>query len=203
MTSITDNKVVVLVDMDGVLADFNAGFLEKFKKYHPTMPFIPLNKLNTFYVEDQYKAELGIDVEVRSIIESKGFFLDLPPIEGAVKAMSFLEKQEGIQLFICTSPLRKFKHCVLEKYEWVGKHLGEKFTEKIILTRDKTLINAHFLIDDKPEITGIQQPSWIHMLFETHHNRHIFPNNHQVKVHGWKDAKLLKLIKEKLEELNN
>ena len=197
------SKVLVLVDMDGVLADFNAGFLEKFKESHPAKPFIPLNRLNTFYVEDQYKAEFGIEVEVRSIIESKGFFLDLPPIEGAIEAMKFLANQKNIELFICTSPLRKFQHCVLEKYQWVVKHLGEEFTERIILTRDKTPIKAHFLIDDKPEITGVLQPSWMHILFETHHNRHVFPSNHQVKVHGWKDSNILQLIMEKFDELNH
>ena len=195
-------KVTVLVDMDGVLADFNAGFLEKFRNNHPNKPYIPLNELNTFYAEDQYRAQFGIDVEVRSIIESKGFFLDLPPIDGAIEAMKFLAKQENIDLFICSSPLKKYRHCVAEKYEWVANHFGEKFTEKIILTRDKTLINAHFLIDDKPEITGIHKPAWMHILFETHHNRHIIPNNHQVKAHGWKDCKIMQLITDKLEKIN-
>ena len=192
----------VLVDMDGVLADFNAGFLEKFKKVNPTKPFIPLNELKTFYIEEQYKAVFGMGIEVRSIIESEGFFRDLPPIDGAIEAIQYLAQQEHVQLFICTSPLRKYQNCVLEKYEWILKHLGVEFTEKIILTRDKTLINAHFLIDDKPEIKGSQEPSWMHLLFETHHNRHISPKNDQVKVHGWKDRQIVELISEKLTSMN-
>lgn len=40
------------------------------------------------------------------------------------------------------------------QYAWVEKHLGPDFLEQIVLTRDKTVISADLLIDDRPDITG-------------------------------------------------
>lgn len=44
----------VLVDMDGVLCDFEGHFLKVFREKHPDLPFIPLENRNTFYLADQY-----------------------------------------------------------------------------------------------------------------------------------------------------
>ena len=40
------------------------------------------------------------------------------------------------------------------QYRWVEKHLGPQFVERIILTRDKTMISGDLLIDDKEVIQG-------------------------------------------------
>jgi len=42
----------------------------------------------------------------------------------------------------------------LLQYEWVEEHLGLDFINLMILTRDKTMINGHLLIDDRPDIKG-------------------------------------------------
>lgn len=34
------------------------------------------------------------------------------------------------------------------------KHFGPDFLEQIVLTRDKTVVSADLLIDDRPDITG-------------------------------------------------
>lgn len=43
--------------------------------------------------------------------------------------------------------------CMLQ-YAWVKKHFGSAFLEQIVLTRDKTVVSADLLIDDRPDITG-------------------------------------------------
>lgn len=40
------------------------------------------------------------------------------------------------------------------QYRWVEKHLGPQFVERIILTRDKTVVLGDLLIDDKDSIQG-------------------------------------------------
>lgn len=40
------------------------------------------------------------------------------------------------------------------QYRWVEKHLGPQFVERIILTRDKTVVLGDLLIDDKDTIQG-------------------------------------------------
>ena len=42
------------------------------------------------------------------------------------------------------------------QYKWVEKHLGPEFVERIILTRDKTIISADLLFDDKDTIRGLK-----------------------------------------------
>uniref|UniRef100_A0A8V5HG44 Uncharacterized protein n=1 Tax=Melopsittacus undulatus TaxID=13146 RepID=A0A8V5HG44_MELUD len=85
--------------------------------------------------------------------------------------MQFLFSTE---VFICTSPLQNYEHCILEKYKWVEKHLGAEFVKRIILTQDKTIVSVDLLFDDKDTITGAElKPSWEHILFTCCHNRHI------------------------------
>lgn len=40
------------------------------------------------------------------------------------------------------------------QFSWVDKHLGPQFVERIILTRDKTVVLGDLLIDDKDTILG-------------------------------------------------
>ena len=84
------------------------------------------------------------------------------------------------------TPLSLYAYCVLEKYQWVEKYLGYGFTKKLILTRDKTLVRGDMLIDDKPEITGIQKPVWEHIIYDFPYNRHITGNRRIVRWKNWR-----------------
>jgi len=44
---------VVLVDQDGVLADFERGLLDAFRGSHPGAPFIALDDRRGFYAREQ------------------------------------------------------------------------------------------------------------------------------------------------------
>ena len=46
------------------------------------------------------------------------------------------------------------------QYGWVEKHLGPQFVERIILTRDKTMVLGDLLIDDKDTIQGRSHFPW-------------------------------------------
>nr|KAF6457918.1 5',3'-nucleotidase, mitochondrial [Rousettus aegyptiacus] len=86
----------VLVDMDGVLADFEGGFLRKFRARFPDQPFIALEDRRGFWVSEQYgRLQPGLSEKAISIWESENFFIDLEPLPGAVEAvkqMANLEK---------------------------------------------------------------------------------------------------------------
>ncbi|KAM5151041.1 5'(3')-deoxyribonucleotidase, cytosolic type isoform 3-T3 [Callospermophilus lateralis] len=145
--------VRVLVDMDGVLADFEAGLLRGFLRRFPGEPHVPLEQRRGFLASEQYRA-LRPDLadKVASVYEAPGFFLDLEPIPGALEALREMNAMPDTEVFICSSPLLKFDHCVGEKYRWVERHLGPQFVERIILTRDKTVVLGDLLIDDKDTI---------------------------------------------------
>ncbi|XP_045839886.1 5'(3')-deoxyribonucleotidase, cytosolic type [Meles meles] len=181
--------VRVLVDMDGVLADFEGGFLRGFRRRFPGEPYVPLEERRGFLAREQYRA-LRPDLEdkVASVYEAPGFFLDLEPIPGAVEAMLEMNNMQDTEVFICSSPLLKYEHCVGEKYRWVEKHLGPQFVERIILTRDKTVVLGDLLIDDKDSIQGQEEtPSWEHILFTCCHNRHVALPPTRRRLLSWSD----------------
>ncbi|XP_067164310.1 5'(3')-deoxyribonucleotidase, cytosolic type [Apteryx mantelli] len=179
----------VLVDMDGVLADFEGAVLRGFLSRFPGEPRVELAERRGFSVWEQYRClRRDLADKVASIYESPGFFLGLDPIPGAIEAMQEMILMQDTEVFICTSPLRKYEHCILEKYKWVEKHLGPEFVERIILTRDKTIVSADLLFDDKDTIRGVElNPSWEHILFTCCHNKHIQLKPPRRRLLSWAD----------------
>ncbi|XP_053424405.1 5'(3')-deoxyribonucleotidase, mitochondrial isoform X3 [Nycticebus coucang] len=108
----------VLVDMDGVLADFEGGFLRKFRARFPDQPFIALEDRRGFWVSEQYgRLRPGLSEKAISIWESKNFFFELEPLPGAVEAVKQMASLQNTDVFICTSPIKMFKYCPYEKTE--------------------------------------------------------------------------------------
>ena len=158
----------ILVDMDGVIADFESGFISHWKRLYPKKEFIRIQDRITHKIVDQYPASLKGTIE--KIYQRPGFFKSLPPIPDGINSLQKM-LEEGYDVFICSSPLDNFKNCVLEKYEWVEEKLGFDWTQRLILTKDKTLIRADFLIDDSPEVKGCLKPVWEHIIFDQPWNK--------------------------------
>ena len=159
----------IFVDMDGVITDFDGEFLRRWRKRYPDKLYVPMEERTTFYVKDSYPEELK-PLVAETVLEP-GFFRNMMPMDGAKEALFEMDKM-GFEVFICSSPLSIYKNCVLEKYEWVEKVLGAEWVKRIILTKDKTFVKAEYLIDDKPEITGVENtPSWEHIIYDRPYNR--------------------------------
>lgn len=162
--------MIILVDQDGPLADFEKEFLNMWRVRFPNEHFIPLHKRRTFYIRDDYPTKLRDKVE--SIYLAPGFYLNLPPVTGSVEALKKMIEL-GHDVYICTSPLSIYENCVLEKYQWVEKHLGEDFTKRIIFSKNKQIIRGQFLIDDKPTIIDDEKAEWNHILYDCPYNQEI------------------------------
>jgi 5'-nucleotidase len=173
----------ILVDMDGVIADFDGEFIKRWRERYPDKPYIPMHERTMFYVKDQYPDELK--PLVMEILLEPDFFRDMMPIDGAKEALTEMDAM-GFEVFICTSPLSTYQNCVQEKYEWVERTLGSTWVDRIILTRDKTLIKGDTLIDDKPQITGVDVPSWEHILYDRPYNRGV--NKRRITWKNWKEV---------------
>ncbi|XP_064652993.1 5'(3')-deoxyribonucleotidase, cytosolic type-like [Lineus longissimus] len=175
--------LIVLVDMDGVLAEFEGYFLEQYKQKWPGEPFVSLEERRTFYLYDQYP---DCRDKVQDVLNEPGFFRKLPPIEGAVDAVKEMSTMNGVQVFICTTPMIKnYQYSVVEKYEWIEEHMGRYWLDRMILTCDKTVIKGDILIDDKHFISGAEKrPSWKHILFTSCHN-HDVPLKGRKRLDGW------------------
>jgi len=162
--------MLILIDQDNVLADFEAGFVTAWQAAGHTAPALPPEARRTFYIRDDYPEPLRERVQATYL--ARGFFRTLPPVSGAVEAVRGL-MVAGHEVRICTSPLNDYRHCVTEKYEWVEQHFGAAMVEQMILTKDKTWVRGDLLIDDKPEVTGVLTPSWQHVIFDRPYNRQV------------------------------
>jgi 5'-nucleotidase len=175
--------MIVLIDMDGVIADFEQGVIDGLRRFYSEVPIIPKRERKIFHVDEQYPREY--QPLVRSVYQLPGFYRNLKPIVGSLEALADLEKNHDIR--ICTSPLTVYHNCVLEKYEWVENNLGESWVKRIMLMKDKTLANGDILIDDKPNITGSISPSWEHILYSAPYNQEI-KNRRRLNWHNYNNV---------------
>jgi len=158
----------ILVDMDGVLADFERGFEEAWRATYPDLPVVPAAERRHLLVQDEYPPEWR--GHVHAIFHAPGFFRTLPPVPGGRGALEALLAL-GCDVRLCSTPLLDYRHCVVEKYEWVERELGPAWLDRLILTRDKTIIRADVLIDDRPQLDGTDAPTWEHILYDQPYNR--------------------------------
>ena len=176
----------ILIDMDGVISDYDQEFLQRWRSCHADKFYVPVEKRSTFYVIDEYPDELK-PLAAEILLES-GFFRDMVPVPGAKEALEEM-REMGFEVFICSSPLSTYQNCVLEKYEWVEKHLGPSWVRQLILTKDKTMIKGDFLVDDKPLISGAQDPpEWEHILYDRPYNRGT--DRRRITWDSWRDILL-------------
>ncbi|GBG24503.1 5'3'-deoxyribonucleotidase, cytosolic type [Hondaea fermentalgiana] len=182
--------ITVLVDMyvDGVLCDFDIAVKTAFQKMFPEHPELDLSRdRKCFYMSDNYGALLGESAaaSAKTITERRGFFANLPAIPGGVDAVRAMDSIPGINVILCTSPLSNYQYVLQEKFAWVEKHLGKPWIKKIVLTKDKTVVNGRILIDDRPEIKGsVHPPPWEHVLFAQPYNAHIRGKRRLASWHG-------------------
>lgn len=119
---------VILLDMDGAMIDWDAGFLEKWGVRSP------VDRSKSYYMEHcvpEAFFQQAVDVYME-----QGFFEALQPMEGALKAIREMEK-DGFKIYICTAPIVASSYCAQEKLNWINKHLGPKWMDRVILCQDK------------------------------------------------------------------
>eukprot|EP00440_Ansanella_granifera_P033235 gb/GFBE01036058.1/.p1 GENE.gb/GFBE01036058.1/~~gb/GFBE01036058.1/.p1 ORF type:complete len:696 (+),score=195.32 gb/GFBE01036058.1/:1-2088(+) len=169
-------KPVVLVDMDGVVVDWDRGFLEAWAGRTPVDRVH--YEMEKCVPEDRFS-------EALDLFCSEGFFRNLPEMTGAVAALKEMIGR-GFQVLICTAPFARSRYCAQEKWEWVREHLGEEWLSRMVITQDKTTVRGDILIDDKPRITGSQIPLWNQVLFDAPYNRDVEMGTRR-RMTAWKD----------------
>jgi 5'-nucleotidase len=181
-------RPVVLVDMDGVLADFDQELIERLHARHPAVPRI-ITRAN-FYVSDDYAEHADL---VRSISNEAGFFDSLPMIEGALEGWQRI-LESGYHPRICSSPIRTNPYSKSEKLGWLEQHFAPVFGRLVV---DEAIITSHkeehsgiALVDDRPELANADRAPWQHIVFDTPYNRHV----QQPRLYGWRDSNLLQLL---------
>lgn len=141
----------VLVDMDGVIANWDGHFIDEWKK-------ITKNTSSTIDRSKSYKMEDCVlptshRSRAQELARSCGFFGGLLPVEGALQALRDMELS-GIRVVICTTLLPGSKYCAQEKVEWVREWLGDAFVEKMVISADKALVVGDILVGKSFDITN-------------------------------------------------
>ena len=127
--SIKITKPIVLIDMDGVICDF-----------------------------DKRAKELELQgVKGHSLFKHPSAYKDLEPIEGAIDAWHAL--QDKYETYILSTPPWSNPDAWAEKRMWVQQYLGDSAKKKLILCHNKGLVIGDYLIDDngqngQPEFEG-------------------------------------------------
>lgn len=175
------SKPIILVDMDGTIADFEKGRERLLKRLYPEMNVIPAENITRFYGAEEYIYPED-QKKAYEVTLQPGFFFNLPIIRDSYSAL--LEMYEaGYDVQICTSPMRAAPDCELEKRAWIQKHFP--WISKVHVTKDKHLIYGDILIDDHEDpleksapglreaITShlVNNVSWVHLLKDAPHNR--------------------------------
>jgi len=163
----------VLVDMDGCLVDWDAGFAAAWKGRSP------ITRSLSYAMEECVPPDFR--QQAMEVFHSEGFFLGLPPMAGGVAALHALAAR-GYRVFLCTAPVTTSAHCAGEKFEWVRHHLGPEWVPKIILTSDKTAVRGDVLIDDKPAIRGTHNATWQQLMFDAPYNLKCAPT---ARIGSW------------------
>ena len=185
----------ILIDMDGVFADFVEGFyrLAKFK-YPDVYEALPApDSLTDFYIENSIK-DPELKEASKLIACDPSLFYLIPPMKDAINGMKKLKEEaakHNIKIFICTAPHKENKDSYKSKAEWIDSYLGREWLDQLIITRDKSIINAAVLVDDKPDPLGQCIPTWKHVLFRQSYNESI---TDKPFMKDWSDESILSLI---------
>lgn len=153
-------------DMDGVLADWDAGFREYMRIHTPTIPIIEYAQRVNFYAVQDYPEEHR--EALKRLAYLPGFYRSLPPVPGSLEVVKRLAGH--MDVILLTAPMSHHPTCAQEKIEWVVEHLGPEWQDRVFIAKDKTRVRADYLIDDKPGITGVRVPEWEHLLMDAPYN---------------------------------
>jgi len=176
---------IILVDMDGPLANFEEGVIDVWKRCYPDRPCLNLNERKSWWSEKEWETlRKGYWNDALVLIETPGFFKNLSVVSRSREA---LEKiiNAGYTVQICSTPRDGLIHTVEDKKAWLIEFFWKDIANSAIFTHDKTTVVGDYLIDDKPDIVGSKVPSWKQILWDMPFNQQ---TNGMPRVKSWKEV---------------
>ena len=168
------NRKRIALDMDEVIADVIPAFL------------------------DLYEAQLGIRLDkeaywgkkiyqlpgasmVRDALFDKGFFADLPLIEGSREGVEWLNQH--FEVFIVSAAM-EFRNSLEDKFDWLQRHFPFLHWKNFVFCGDKSIIQADYMIDDHPfNLAAFEGKG---LLFTAPHN---IGENRFERVNDWTEVR--------------
>lgn len=147
-------KLEINIDLDGIVTDFyshlRSRFRQQFGREYPEGVHFPDKMKNPELFADH-----------SAITCSPGFYLTMPPIQGALAAVEHLYRLKH-SIHIVTSPHSKFPPSAAEKIEWCKMYLPFLPHKNVTLTSSKHRVLGDVLVDDLPsnlDATRLMQPA--------------------------------------------
>lgn len=188
----------VLVDMDGVLFDFDGEVNRRMNARHPEIQPLKLESPD-FYTAKNYPEEH--QNKVWAISNETGFIAELPLVSDALLGWKRL-LDAGYSPQICSTllPEEYAPHCREEKIAALEEHFVPGFGAWVIktalFTPDKHLVQGAALIDDKPApIKHSDEAVWEHVIFDRRCNQTLESEGY-LRLHGWRDPDLPEILEE-------
>lgn len=173
----------ILVDMDGVIADWGRSWDRELDNLGSPADNIPRHRQ-----QRSFNLMAGLNEGEQLLVShvmSRMDYATLPVIPGAIYALRSMEDSEH-DVLICTSPWIPNPTCIRGKQVWVDTHLGADWVDRMVVTKDKTVVMGDILIDDKPNITGRMFPTWGQVVFDQPYNQ---GETHLPRLMSWADWK--------------
>lgn len=156
-------KPILLCDQDGPLADFDRWFYQRCGEHGYEMDSVfeeQKHRFATDHIPNKAHREAA-----REMVNSTGWFAELPVTEGAVEGINLLA--EHFEVWICTKPLEVNPTCRDEKALWIRKHFGPDWEKRLILAPDKSMVAGDILLDDAPHPDWFDRATWKPAIFPT------------------------------------
>lgn len=147
----------LFLDVDGVLADFSAGWLEMAREEtgwkHGNGVITHWNAAESLFFAELAKATnrdaAELDAAVWKRVNRVGFCAGLSVIEGAREFVQALGEIEGVEVEYLTTPMDTSPTWTTERKEWLHRHFGAK-AKDVHFSAKKGLFRGNMLLDDKP-----------------------------------------------------
>lgn len=165
-------KSIVLVDMDGVLADVYKQFIEF--EYKDTGVRKDIKTLEGITEEEAFPKH---DEHVRSV----GFFRTAPVVQDSIEGLKYLNEKYRV---LIVSSATEFPISMNEKHAWLQEHFPFISWQQMIFCGKKDAIKGDIMIDDHQK--NLEYFDGRRIIFTQPQNALIMNESYE-RANTWKD----------------
>ncbi len=163
----------IAVDMDGVLADTVANFMDWDER--------DFGKRKTLEEITGIPEAMSFP-NIRQYVYAEGFFKTLPVMKDSQEVLKQIHDKYDLYI---VSAATEFPQSLSEKQWWLGQHFPFISWQKIVFCGSKEIIAADIMIDDHfKNLDYFSGP--VTYLYSQPHNAKADPGKHR-RVHGWQE----------------
>jgi 5'(3')-deoxyribonucleotidase len=163
----------IALDMDDVIAHVTPKFLDIYEEM-----FGKRLSRDDYWGKKIYQIEGA--AQVRNRLYEKGFFRDLPIMEGAQEGVRKL--MENYDVYITTAA-QEFKNSLEDKYDWLEEHFPFIHWKQYVFCGDKSLFGTDYMVDD--HVHNLRTFRGTGVLFTASHN---VDESGFIRVNNWAEA---------------